>query len=123
MLTREMRGLALLGISWVTGFMIALDASIDLRSMLALLRSWKTTLKAGTVKTDELAVHEVEQRVKELDSDSPGLVFFDRKHTSTVTGGLGLVPSSALNSNESWPLKSGSGAYVQDPSGSTWATP
>lgn len=88
MLTREMMGLALLGISWVTGFMIALDASIDLRSMLALLRSWKTTLKAGTVKTDELAVHEVEQRVKELDSDSPGLVFFDRKHTSTVTGGL-----------------------------------
>lgn len=87
MLTREMMGLALLGISWMTGLMIVLDALIDVRSMRALLAGWKTTLRQGKAKGDELAVHEVEQRVKELDAESPGLVFFDRKHTSTVKGG------------------------------------
>jgi hypothetical protein len=91
MLTRELMGSALLGIAWITAFMVALDALIDFRAMRALLAGWKTTLKSGTVKTDELASHEVEQRVKELDSDSPGLVFFDRKHTSLVKGGVVTV--------------------------------
>jgi hypothetical protein len=88
MLTRELMGSALLCIAWVTAFMVALDALIDFRAVRALLRGWKATLRTATVKTDELAVHEVEQRVKELDADSPGLVFFDRKHTSTVNGGV-----------------------------------
>jgi hypothetical protein len=87
MLSRELMGLALLGLSWMTGLMIALDALIDARSFRALLRGWKTSLRQVTVKSDELATHEVEQRVKELDSETPGLVFFDRKHTGTVKGG------------------------------------
>lgn len=88
MLTREIMGLALLGISWMTAFMVALDALIDFRAMRALLNEWKTTLKSGVAKSDELAVHEIEQRVKELDGEAKGLVFFDRKHSSTVKGGV-----------------------------------
>ena len=37
MLTREIMALALLGISWVTAFMVALDALIDFRAMRSLL--------------------------------------------------------------------------------------
>ena len=88
MLTNEMMGLAALAVSWMTGLMIALDALIDVRTMRGLLAGWKTSLRQATAKSDELAVHEIEQRVKELDSDAPGLVFFDRKHTSTVKGGV-----------------------------------
>ncbi|MFT3711889.1 MAG: hypothetical protein QM817_29975 [Archangium sp.] len=107
MLTREMMGIALLGISWMTAFMVALDALIDFRAMRALLKSWKTTLRTATVKTEELASHEVEQRVKELDSESPGLVFFDRKHTSLIKGGVVSldgkdVTVSSASSAEVW---------------------
>ncbi len=87
MLTREVMGLALLGLAWVTALMVALDALIDARAMLQRLGEWKTNLLQGQVVAPELAVHEVEQRVKQLDGDEPALVFFDRKHVSTVLGG------------------------------------
>ena len=96
MLTRELMGTALLCLSWVTAGMVALDALIDARAMLRRLGEWKSTLLQGTVVAPELAVHEVEQRVKQLDGDGPGLVFFDRKHASTVTGGAVTVGSETL---------------------------
>ena len=85
MLSRELMGMALLGLAWVTAIMVALDALIDARAMVKRVAGWN--LVQGTVVAPELAVHEVEQRVKQLDGDEPGLVFFDRKHVSTVTGG------------------------------------
>lgn len=87
MLTRELMGTALLGLAWVTALMLMLDALIDARAMWRRLGEWKRSLLQGTVTANELAVHEVEQRVKQLDGDEPGLVFFDRKHVSTVSGG------------------------------------
>lgn len=96
MLTRELMGMALLTLAWVTASMVALDALIDARAMLRRLGEWKTTLWQGTVVAPELAVHEVEQRVKQLDSEAPGLVFFDRKHLSTVTGGAVTVGGEQL---------------------------
>lgn len=106
MLTREIMALALLGISWVTAFMVALDALIDFRAMRSLLNQWKTTLKTGVAKSDELATHEIEQRVKELDGEAKGLVFFDRKHTSTVKGGLVTLDGRDVT------VQSGTGAEV-----------
>jgi len=99
MLTRELMGTALLGLSWVTAVMVALDALIDARSMRQRLGEWKTTLLQGTAVAPELAVHEVEQRVKQLDGDEPALVFFDRKHVSTVTGGAVTVGGETLEVN------------------------
>lgn len=96
MLTRELMGMALLGLAWVTAIMIALDALVDARAMLRRLTEWKRSLVQGTVVAPELAVHEVEQRVKQLDGDEPGLVFFDRKHVSTVTGGAVTVGNEQL---------------------------
>ncbi len=87
MLTRELMGSALLGLSWLTALLVVLDALIDARSMRARLRAWKKGLRAGQVKAEELATHEVEQRLKQLDGETPGLVFFDRAHVSTVKGG------------------------------------
>ena len=97
MLSRELMGLALLGLSWVTAAMVALDALIDARAMVRRLGEWKATLLSGTVEVPELAAHEVEQRVKQLDGDEPALVFFDRKHVSTVTGGVVRVGSERLD--------------------------
>lgn len=96
MLSNELMGMALLALAWITAIMIALDALIDARAMLRRLGEWKRTLLQGTIVAPELAVHEVEQRVKQLDGDEPGLVFFDRKHVSTVTGGLVSVGSEQL---------------------------
>jgi hypothetical protein len=96
MLSRELMASALLALSWITAFMIALDALIDARAMLRRLGEWKTRLLNGTVVASELASHEVEQRVKQLDSDEPGLVFFDRKHTSHVAGGAVTVGGEQL---------------------------
>lgn len=87
MLTPEVMGLLLLGLAWVTALLVALDALIDARAMWKRLGEWKTSLLQGQVVAPELAVHEVEQRVKLLDGDEPALVFFDRKHVSTVLGG------------------------------------
>ena len=87
MLTREVMGVALLGLAWVTAAMVALDALIDARAMVRRLGEWKRSLIQGTVTASELAAHEVEQRVKQLDGEDPGLVFFDRKHVSSVAGG------------------------------------
>ncbi len=87
MLTPEVMGLLLLGLAWVTALMVALDAFLDARAMWKRLSDWKWNLLQGQVVAPELAVHEVEQRVKPLDGDEPGLVFFDRKHVSTVLGG------------------------------------
>jgi len=89
-------GLALLGIAWVTAFMIALDALIDAKAMWARLGAWKASLFEGTVVVNELAVHEVEQRVKQLDATTPGLVFFDRSHVSKVLGGAVTVGADTL---------------------------
>lgn len=96
MLSPQVMGLAALGLAWITAVMIALDALIDARAMWKRLGEWKTTLLQGTVVANELAVHEVEQRVKQLDGDEPGLVFFDRKHVSTVTGGLVSIGTEQL---------------------------
>lgn len=96
MLSRELMGVAALGLAWITAIMIALDAMIDARAMVKRLGEWKTSLLQGTVVADELAVHEVEQRVKQLDGAAPALIFFDRKHVSTVTGGLVRVGSEQL---------------------------
>lgn len=96
MLSRELMGSALLCLSWLTAVMIALDALIDARSLRARLATWKTSLVQGVVKADELATHEVEQRIKELDGDTPALVFFDRRHVSTVKGGAVTVGSETL---------------------------
>lgn len=96
MLSRELMGLALLGLAWVTAAMVALDALIDARAMRRRLSEWKTTLLSGSVLASELAAHEVEQRVKQLDGDEPALVFFDRKHVSSVTGGVVTVGSEQL---------------------------
>lgn len=96
MLSRELMATALLALAWITAFMIALDALIDARAMLRRLSEWKTKLINGTVVANELATHEVEQRVKQLDSDQPGLVFFDRKHLSQVTGGAVVVGHEQL---------------------------
>lgn len=96
MLTRELMGMALLGLSWVTALLVALDALIDARAMWRRLGEWKTTLLQGTVVAPELAVHEVEQRVKQLALDAPALVFFDRKHVSTVMGGAVTVGGEQL---------------------------
>ncbi len=97
MLTNELMGSALLVIAWVTCFMVMLDAFIDVRAMAARLAGWKTTLVQGVVKAPELAVHEVEQRIKQLDGDAPALLFFDRKHVSLVTGGLVEVGAETLD--------------------------
>ena len=48
MLTREMMGVALLGLAWFTALMIALDALIDARAMLRRLNAWKASLLEGT---------------------------------------------------------------------------
>lgn len=96
MLSRELMGSALLALCWITAFMIALDALIDARAMLRRLSEWKTKLLSGTVLANELASHEVEQRVKQLDSEEPGLVFFDRKHVSHVAGGTVTVGHDQL---------------------------
>lgn len=96
MLSREVMGLALLGLAWITAFMIALDALIDARAMWRRLSQWKTSLLEATVVAPELATHEVEQRVKQLDGEEPGLVFFDRKHVSTVLGGAVTVGGAQL---------------------------
>ncbi len=97
MLTREVMGLALLGLAWLTAAMIALDALIDARAMVRRLGEWKRSLIQGTVTATELAAHEVEQRVKQLDGEDPGLVFFDRKHVSTVSGGVVSVGSEQVH--------------------------
>ena len=96
MLTNELMGSALLCIAWVTALMVMLDAFIDVRAMLARLSGWKTSLVQGVVKAPELATHEVEQRIKQLDSETPGLLFFDRKHVSHVTGGAVEVNGETL---------------------------
>ena len=96
MLSPQVMGLAVLGLAWITAVMIALDALIDARAMWKRLGEWKITLLQGTAVANELAVHEVEQRVKQLDGDEPGLVFFDRKHVSTVHGGLVGVGTEQL---------------------------
>jgi len=93
MLSNEVMGLLALGVSWMTGLMIVLDALIDARNLRAKV---KAGVLEGVVKTDELAVHELEQRVKELDSDAPGLVFFDRHHRSTVKGGTVEIGGQAV---------------------------
>lgn len=96
MLSRELMGSWLLGLSWLTAVMIALDALIDARALRRHLARWKSALVQGTVKADELATHEIEQRIKELDGDAPGLVFFDRRHVSTVKGGAVEVGGEQL---------------------------
>ncbi|MGV3619744.1 MAG: hypothetical protein ACO1OB_02945 [Archangium sp.] len=96
MLTNELMGSALLVISWVTALMVMLDAFIDVRALRKRLSQWKTSLVHGVVKAPELATHEVEQRIKQLDSDTPGLLFFDRKHVSHVTGGAVEVGGETL---------------------------
>lgn len=96
MIPNEWMGLALLGIAWVTAFMIALDALIDARALAAKLGAWRGALLEGTVVAPELAVHEVAQRVKQLDAATPGLVFFDRTHVSTVRGGGVTVGAETL---------------------------
>lgn len=97
MLTSEIMGAALLGLSWLTALMIALDALIDARAINRRLLAWKTHLIQGTVVAPELAVHEVEQRVKQLDVSSPALVFFDRRHVSTLKGGDVTVNGQLVN--------------------------
>ncbi|PZR10510.1 MAG: hypothetical protein DI536_19915 [Archangium gephyra] len=96
MLTNELMGSALLGIAWVTALMVMLDAFIDVRAMWKRLSAWNTSLLQGVVKAPELATHEVEQRIKQLDSQTPGLLFFDRKHVSHVTGGAVEVGGQTL---------------------------
>lgn len=108
MLTNELMGSALLMIAWVTALMVMLDAFIDVRAMNKRLSAWKSSLIQGVVKAPELATHEVEQRIKQLDSETPGLLFFDRKHVSHVTGGSVEVGSETLeivaaNGAEFWP--------------------
>jgi hypothetical protein len=96
MLTPELMGSALLSLSWLTALLIALDALIDARALLARLRAWRTTLVAGTVEADELAVHEVEQRVRLFDGRVPTLGFFDRAHVSRLRGGAVRVGDEVL---------------------------
>lgn len=108
MLTNELMGSALLVVAWVTCLMVMLDAFIDVRAMAARLSAWKTSLVQGVVEAPELAAHEVEQRIKQLDSDTPALLFFDRKHVSVVHGGavaLGgeTVEVTGARDAEVWP--------------------
>jgi hypothetical protein len=106
MLSRELMASALLGLSWLTALMIALDALIDVRTWRSRLAKWQGLVR-GEVKTDELASHEVEQRIKQLDGDAPGLVFFDRQHVSLLKGGAvqlesGLVEVVGAPGAEVW---------------------
>lgn len=96
MLSRELMATALLGLSWLTALMVALDALIDARAMRQRLAKWKHSLVRVEVKADELASHEVEQRIKQLDGDGPGLVFFDRKHVSLVKGGAVVLDGATV---------------------------
>lgn len=96
MLSFEVMGAALLGLSWLTAVLIALDALIDARAVRARLAAWKGALVTGTVACDELAAHEVEQRVRVFDGPVPTLGFFDRAHASRVTGGAVQVGGQVL---------------------------
>ncbi|MFZ5444501.1 MAG: hypothetical protein ACOZQL_31200 [Myxococcota bacterium] len=96
MLSSEIMGSWLLGLSWLTAVMIALDAWIDARRLRGALARWKQELVEGQVQAAELATHEVEQRIKELDGDVPALTFFDRRHTSAVKGGTVTVAGETL---------------------------
>jgi hypothetical protein len=95
-LTHEVMGFALLGLSWVTALLVALDAMIDVKVMWSAVRRWKTTLHSGIVDCENFARHQVEQRVKLLDGESPGLIFFDRRHLSLAAGGTVLVDGQAV---------------------------
>jgi hypothetical protein len=87
------------------------DMLVDVRAVLARLREWKSTLAEGTVEVDQLAVHEIEQRVRVFDAPVPTLGFFDRAHTSRLLGGkvrLGdeVVDVIALPGAEVWTSES-----------------
>lgn len=107
MLRPEWMGLALLGISWVTALMVALDAFIDVRALRRLLAGWKTTLLEGTVASPELGSLAIEQRVKHLDGATPALGFFERGHVSAIAGAVQLggetVAVTAAPDAEVWP--------------------
>ena len=107
MLQPEWMGLALLGISWVTALMVALDALIDVRALRRLLAGWKTTLVSGTVSSPELGHLAIEQRVKHLDGAAPALGFFERAHASVLGGAVQLggetLEVKAAAAVEVWP--------------------
>ena len=87
MLTHELMGLWALGISWLTALLVALDLGIDVRTWLARRASYGSPLLVGTVESDELAAHEIEQRVRRLDGPTPRLGYWDRAHQSHVFEG------------------------------------
>lgn len=95
MLTRELMGSALLGLSWLTATLVALDAAIDVRALLKLLSKWKGSLWQGEAH-GELASHAVEQRVRLRDGAQRALLFFDRGYTSAVAGGPVQLPGGQV---------------------------
>lgn len=76
---------ALLIVSWVTALMIALDAGIDLKAWLGRLSAWRKEGLLEAKTTSTLASLEIEQRARAFDDG--GIGFFERRHTSHVSGG------------------------------------
>jgi hypothetical protein len=93
MIKPEWMALALLAVSWVTAFMVALDALIDVRAWLGRLSQWRTQLVTGTART-ALGSLAVEQRARTFDDGGVG--FFERGHASTVAPGSVDVAGEVL---------------------------
>lgn len=110
MLTHELMGLWALGISWLTALLVALDLGIDVRTWLARRASYGSSLLVGTVESDELAAHEIEQRVRRLDGSTPRLGYWDRSHASHVFEGRVRVDGELVD-------------VVGHPNAEVWTTP
>jgi len=96
MLTHETMGLWALGISWLTALLVALDLGIDFRRLGQLQGKFRRSLLEAEVLTENFARHVLEQRVRRLLAKTPTLGFWDRSHTSHITGGTVRVGTGTL---------------------------
>jgi len=87
MLSREVIGVACLGVVWVTALLVAAAAWQDLRDLLAIRRRARRAI-VGVVVGGDLAEWSVEQTGRALDASGDQVIgFHDRGFRSAVLGG------------------------------------
>jgi hypothetical protein len=106
MLSREIMGIACLGVVWVTALLVAGAAWQDLRDLLAIAKRARDAI-VGVVTGGDLAEWRVEQTGRALDAhgDDQAIGFHDRGFASEILGGRVRVDGSADDEVEIAPAK------------------
>ena len=100
MLSREIMGIACLGVLWVTALLVAAATWQDFRDLRAIVRRARKMIE-GVVKDGDLAEWSVEQTGRATDDDA--IAFHDRAFHSEIFGGkVGDTEIAANDGGEVW---------------------